>query len=348
MHYQEKIKKILSNFNLWILRDNLGSFVQSVVEGYDGIIVVLGIPQDIAPSVEAILPEVLSALSAQGLGRCKIMLSNPQVDNWGKRRAIAGVKNIIVVASGKGGVGKSTIAFNLAVSLANIGYKVGLADVDIYGPSIPSLSGITRRPVLKGDKMLPMKQFGIHMMSAGFLIEPDEALIWRGPMASKMLGQILRSTLWAETEEDWCDYLIIDTPPGTSDVHLSLLESYFVDGVVIVSTPQELAIADVRRCMTMFQKFSVPILGIVQNYSAVELEVGRGIEIFGDGKNNLALAQQFGSKVIAHLPLSTSIHEATVKRKPLPMYSPEDSVSLEIFKISQCVISNIEGDECQK
>lgn len=339
MNYQKTIKQLLSSFVLGAVRTDLSECIESIVQHTDEIIVALGVPLDLSLEVEAMMPEVQSTLANHGISKCKIVLTNPTRREFDKRRAIPGVKNVVVVASGKGGVGKSTIAFNLAIALSTLGKSVALVDIDIYGPSLPSLSGVTRKPILKNNKMVPWLKFGIKMMSAGFLIEEDEALIWRGPMATKMLAQLLQSTDWQDDGRQ-CEYLIIDTPPGTADVHLSLLENYFVDGAIIVSTPQKLAVADVRRCMTMFSKFHIPILGMVQNYSMVETEMGGGMMIFGDGHENTKLAKQFDTAIIASIPLDVGINDSAIKHKPLPIYQPSSKFSKEMQRLSEHVMQH--------
>lgn len=195
------------------------------------------------------------------------------------------IKKIIAVASGKGGVGKSTVAFNLAVALARAGKKVGLLDADIYGPSVPRLSGIgDRKPTQDAEnKVIPLEAHGLKIMSIGFLIEEDKALIWRGPMVQTAIYQMLRDIAWA-TDADPLDYLIIDMPPGTGDAQLTLAQKVPVTGAVIVSTPQDLALIDARKAIAMFEKTNVPVLGIVENMSVyVCPECGHEDHIFGHG-----------------------------------------------------------------
>lgn len=241
-----------------------------------------------------------------------------------KATPVKGVKKVIVVASGKGGVGKSTIAFNLALALAELGKKVGIVDVDIYGPSLPQLSGIYQKPVIDNDLVIPHSKFGIKLMSVGYLVEPGAALVWRGPMTSKMLFQLIRMTNWGVDGE--LDYLIVDTPPGTGDVHLSLAENYKIDGAIVVSTPQELATTDAAKGIDMFSKLNIRVLGIVQNMSYFEDLSGEKHYIFGkDGASKLA--KKYKLELLADLPISKDLAEACDSGKPLVLMDKKSNIS---------------------
>ena len=223
---------------------------------------------------------------------------------WNSNR-ISGIAKIIAVSSGKGGVGKSTTTVNLAHSLYKIGKKVGLLDADIYGPSIPKMLGINGQPEIKDNKIIPLVANGIKCMSIGFLVGEDSAVIWRGPQATKALNQMLRDVEWEEL-----DYLLIDMPPGTGDIHLSLAQQVPVDGVVIVTTPQEVALADARKSIEMFKKVNVPIIGIIENMSGfVDKESGKTHYIFGEGGGKkLGLAT--GSPFLGTIPIDISLRES--------------------------------------
>jgi ATP-binding protein involved in chromosome partitioning len=250
---------------------------------------------------------------------CRISLTNREEKTQSK--ALPQVKRIIAISSGKGGVGKSTIAFNLAITLANKGFKVGLVDVDIYGPSLPKLSGIKAKPVLSDNFMLPHEKFGIKMMSVGFLVDENEATVWRGPMTTKVLFQLMRMTKWGEL-----DYLIVDTPPGTGDVHLSLAENYDIDGAIIISTPQQLAQADVIKGINMYKKLGVPVLGIIENMSYFTDISGHKNYVFGT--SNLAkLAKKCGTALLAEFPISSELSTASDNNSPLTFYEPQHWVS---------------------
>lgn len=232
---------------------------------------------------------------------------------------IPGVKNILAIASGKGGVGKSTVTSNLAVALADKGYKVGLVDADIYGPSMPMMFDVVNaqpkgREVDGNKKILPVESYGVKLLSIGFFSNTDEAVVWRGPMASKALNQMLWDTFWGEL-----DYLLIDLPPGTGDIHLSLVQSIPVTAAVVVSTPQKIALADARKGVAMFQMDSigVPVLGIVENmsyFTPAELPDNK-YYIFGEGGAK-GLAEQLKLPLLGEIPLVQSVREAADAGRP--------------------------------
>lgn len=282
------------------------------------------------------LKEKIEELFARESIKVKITLSNPTATH-NKIQPVVGVKKIIMVASGKGGVGKSTIAFNLAISLSKKGYKVGLVDVDIYGPSLPRLSGITKKPALDNNMMIPHYKYGISMMSVGYLIDGADALIWRGPMTTKMLYQLIRLTNWACHHDNDLDYLIIDTPPGTGDVQLSLMENYPIEGAIVVSTPQEMAISDVAKSINMLEKMNIPIIGIVQNYSYIEDKSGHKSYLFGSNKGNIALAKKHNTKLLAELPISQEVSSACDEGKPISYYKEDNECSKMIDAIASAV-----------
>lgn len=238
-----------------------------------------------------------------------------------KNAPVKGVKKVIVVASGKGGVGKSTVAFNLSIALAEQGKKVGIVDVDIYGPSLPKLSGISQKPVIEENMVIPHSKFGVKMMSVGFLVEKDAPLVWRGPMTSKMLYQLIRMTNWGEL-----DYLIVDTPPGTGDVHLSLAENYKIDGAIVVTTPQELALIDAAKGIEMFKKLNIPVIGIVENMSYYEDDSGKKHFIFGkDGAEKLA--SKFRIEVLAKFPIYPELTKASDNGAPITVMDNTHPIS---------------------
>jgi len=237
------------------------------------------------------------------------------------------VKNIIAVASGKGGVGKSTTAANLALALAAEGARVGVLDADIYGPSQPMMLGISRRPESEdGQTMEPLEAHGIQVMSIGFLVNQDEAMIWRGPMATQALEQLLRQTNWKDL-----DYLVVDLPPGTGDIQLTLSQRVPMTGAVIVTTPQDIALIDARKAVTMFEKVGVPILGIVENMAVhVCSQCGHAEHIFGEGGGK-RYAQEKGIDYLGALPLDIRIREQADSGKPTVVADP-DSEAAKIYK----------------
>lgn len=229
------------------------------------------------------------------------------------------VKNIVAVASGKGGVGKSTTAANLALALAAEGARVGVLDADIYGPSQPMMLGIDRRPESEdGKTMDPLENHGIQVMSIGFLIDQNEAMIWRGPMATQALEQLLRQTNW-----DDLDYLIVDMPPGTGDIQLTLSQRVPMTGAVIVTTPQDIALLDAKKAVTMFEKVGVPILGIVENMAVhVCSNCGHAEHIFGEGGGKRYAAER-GIDYLGALPLDMQIRVQADSGKPTVVADPE-------------------------
>lgn len=246
-------------------------------------------------------------------------------------KPIDNVKNIIAVASGKGGVGKSTVAVNLALALAVEGAKVGVLDADIYGPSQPRMLGISRQPESKDGKSLePIENYGIQSMSIGFLIDEETPMIWRGPMVTQALEQLLNDTNWADL-----DYLVIDLPPGTGDTQLTLAQKVPVSGALIVTTPQDIALLDARKGFKMFEKVEVPVLGIVENMSThICSSCGHEEHIFGEGGGK-RMAEQYGVDFLGSLPLDIRIREETDGGKPTVKAEPESRISLIFREIAR-------------
>jgi ATP-binding protein involved in chromosome partitioning len=242
-------------------------------------------------------------------------------------KLIPGVRNIIAVASGKGGVGKSTTAVNLALALAAEGANVGLLDADIYGPSQPAMLGISDRPETPdGKSLLPMRKYGLQAMSVGFLIDVETPMIWRGPMVTQALEQLLRDTRWEDL-----DYLVVDLPPGTGDIQLTLSQKVPVTGAIIVTTPQDIALLDARKGLKMFEKVSVPIIGLVENMSThVCSHCGHEEHIFGAGGAE-RMSKDYNVQVLGSLPLDISIRETTDAGKPTVVAEPNGRIA-EIYK----------------
>ena len=238
-------------------------------------------------------------------------------------KPIDNVKNIIAVASGKGGVGKSTVAVNLALALSAEGASVGILDADIYGPSQPRMLGISGKPESNdGQTLEPMKSYDLQAMSIGFLIDEETPMIWRGPMVTQALEQLLNDTNWSDL-----DYLIIDLPPGTGDTQLTLAQKVPVSGAIVVTTPQEIALLDARKGFKMFEKVEVPILGIVENMSThICSKCGEVEAIFGEGGGQ-RMAEEYGVDFLGGLPLDISIREGTDSGKPSVVADPESKIA---------------------
>ncbi len=236
---------------------------------------------------------------------------------------LPGVKNIIAVASGKGGVGKSTTTVNLALALAAEGARVGILDADIYGPSQPMMMGVSGKPEsLDGQSMEPLMGHGIQVMSIGFIVEPDQAMIWRGPMATQALDQLLRQTNWQDL-----DYLLVDMPPGTGDIQLTLSQRVPLTGAVIVTTPQDIALLDARKGVSMFEKVGVPIIGVVENMAVYCCpNCGHTEHIFGQGGGH-KMAQDFNMPYLGALPLNLSIREQADAGRPTVVADPDGEIA---------------------
>ena len=295
------------------------------IDGQDvSIDIELGYP---AKSLFPLLRQQLVAAIKQvtGVGQVTVHLSSRVVAHAAQRgvQLLPQVKNIIAVASGKGGVGKSTTAVNLALALAAEGASVGLLDADIYGPSQPMMMGIEGRPESSdGKTMDPMENHGVQVMSIGFLVAKDEAMIWRGPMATQALEQLLRQTNWRDL-----DYLIVDMPPGTGDIQLTLSQRVPMTGAVIVTTPQDIALLDAKKGIKMFEKVGVPILGIVENMAVhICSQCGHTEHIFGH-EGGKRMAEEFGMPYLGALPLDLSIRLQADSGKPTVVSDPEGAVA---------------------
>ena len=297
--------------------------------------VVLGYP---ARSQWAALAEQVRAhlLTLAGVTEAEVNVSSQIVAHAAQRGValLPGVKNIIAIASGKGGVGKSTTTVNLALALAAEGARVGILDADIYGPSQPLLLGLQgRRPESPDNKsLLPLESLGVQSMSIGYLVDDDQAMIWRGPMVSQALQQLLNDTRW-----DNLDYLLIDMPPGTGDVQLTLSQKIPVTGAVIVTTPQDIALLDAKKGLKMFEKVGVPILGLVENMSVhICSNCGHAEPIFGEG-GAAKMAEQYGMTVLGQLPLDLSIRLSADQGKPSVAAEPDGEIARRYQAIARQV-----------
>ena len=278
-----------------------------------------------------------AARTVAGVERVQVNIVTKVVAHAVQRgvQLLPGVKNIVAVASGKGGVGKSTTAANLA--LAAEGATVGLLDADIYGPSQPMMMGIAGRPEsLDGKTMEPLVNHGVQVMSIGFLVDQDEAMIWRGPMATQALEQLLRQTNWKDL-----DYLIVDMPPGTGDIQLTLSQRVPITGAVIVTTPQDIALLDAKKGIKMFEKVGVPILGIVENMAVhVCTKCGHAEHIFGEGGGR-KMAQDYGMDYLGALPLAMQIRLQADSGQPTVVAEPESEVARIYKQVARDVAAKI-------
>ncbi|MBL8172585.1 MAG: iron-sulfur cluster carrier protein ApbC [Acidobacteria bacterium] len=249
---------------------------------------------------------------------------------------IQGIKHIIAVSSGKGGVGKSTVAVNLAVSLSLLGAKVGILDTDVYGPNVPMMMGGNDMPMVRGNNIVPPVYHGVKTMSIGLLNPGDKAVVWRGPMLHSAVNQFLRQVEWGEL-----DYLVVDMPPGTGDVQLSLAQMVAVAGAVLVTTPQEVALSDVRKAYSMFEQLHVPILGIVENMSYFECpNDGNKYFIFGNGGGE-ALAERYGVPFLGGIPIAISIREGGDLGKPVVIGQPDSPQAKAFQAMAQNVAAQV-------
>lgn len=342
---EQKIKEVLSDIKEPVLNIDFVKldFVKGISLNGKNLKLKLGI----SDTNEIILDDTRKKITEE-LKKSIPEINNIEVDfttgvtehkNEKKSEVLPGIKNTIAVASGKGGVGKSTVAVNLAVALAKEGAKVGLIDADIYGPSIPLMFGLKGKPgvIMEGEKnkLVPMEKYGVKVMSIGFLMEEGTAVVWRGPMASSALKQFMSDVVWGEL-----DYLLFDMPPGTGDIQLTLSQTIPLTGAIIVTTPQEISITDARKGYIMFQKVNVPTIGIIENMSYYQTPEGNREYIFGrDGGRKMS--EEFNVKLLAEIPINTNIRIGGDEGIPLVIRKP-DSNEAEIFtKISKDLIKEI-------
>jgi len=272
------------------------------------------------PGVEGVTVTLTSNVPADGRNRGTIRLP---------------IRNAIAVASGKGGVGKSTVAVNVAVSLAAAGARVGLLDADIYGPNVPTMMGVDRMPPPEGGRLIPAQAHGVKVMSIGFLVQPGQPLIWRGPMLHSAIRQFIGDVEWGEL-----DYLVIDLPPGTGDAQLSLTQSLPLSGGLIVTLPQQVSLEDARRGLEMFRTMDVPILGVVENMSFLELPDGTRMDVFGQGGGE-RLAAQAGVPFLGSLPLDPIVRESGDQGVPVVVARPESAVAKALTSLTEAIAARV-------
>jgi ATP-binding protein involved in chromosome partitioning len=291
--------------------------------------------QEIAKQIKLESEQALKALPGMKVVYVDVKLQGaPQAPGqrspFGQQNRMPGIKRVVAVASGKGGVGKSTLSVNLACGLQHLGQKVGLLDCDIYGPSIPLMMGINQKPTISADdKMIPPSNHGVKLMSMGFLLEGDQPVIWRGPMIMKTIQQFITAVEWGEL-----DYLLVDLPPGTGDAQLSLCQTVPLDGGVIVTTPQEASLGVVRKGIAMFQKVNVPILGIVENMSYYVTPSGERVEIFGHGGGHNEATRQ-NVPFLGEVPLFVEIREGGDSGMPVVVSAPAKPAGQAMLRIAE-------------
>lgn len=277
-----------------------------------------------------------AVMVVNGVENVEIVLdSNVPSDGRNRGNLSVQAKNVVAIASGKGGVGKSTVSVNVAVSLAKAGAKVGLLDADIYGPNIPTMMGVEKLPAFNDNKIIPADAYGVRLMSIGFLVKPGQPLIWRGPMLHSAIRQFLSDVAWGEL-----DYLIIDLPPGTGDAQLSLAQSIPISGGVIVTTPQAVSLEDASRGLYMFKQLEIPILGVIENMSFLELPDGQIMEIFGSGGGE-ALANEAQTDFFGKIPLSSDVRVGGDSGEPIVISQPNSKAAEALKHMSELIAAKL-------
>ena len=307
-----------------------------ISSGNVGLTVVLTTPA--CPLKGQIESEVRSAvMSVPGVSAVNVRFdANVRADSRISGRLNLPIRNIVAVASGKGGVGKSTVAVNLAVALHQLGARVGVLDADIYGPNIPQMLGVQAMPAPKNQKLTPASAFGMQVMSMGFMIKPDQAVIWRGPMLHSAIRQLFTDVAWEEV-----DYLIVDLPPGTGDAQLTLAQSVPLTGGIIVSTPQDVALSDARRGLAAFRQLQVPILGIIENMAYfVAPDTGHRYDIFGYGGAERA-ARELGVPFLGRLPLDPRARVGGDEGMPVVVAYPDSEIAVAFQTIAKQLAAQV-------
>lgn len=312
--------------------------VKDIEVGSTGVHVILAPTTARADVIEQIRAAVSQTVAqVPGVRAVEVTVSAPEQP---QRRmpsgptGIPGVARVLAVASGKGGVGKSTVSANLALALATLGHRVGLLDADVYGPSIPIMFGLRERPRSTDDKrIIPLERLGLKIISLGLFVEDETPIIWRGPMINKLLTQFLREVAWGEL-----DYLVLDLPPGTGDAQLTITQQVPLTGGIIVTTPQDVALLDVKRGITMFQQVHAPVLGVIENMSYhICSGCGERAELFGHGGGE-RVAEQFGVPFLGEIPLVRDIRIAADKGQPIVAAHPEHPQSRALLAIAQRIV----------
>jgi ATP-binding protein involved in chromosome partitioning len=277
-----------------------------------------------------------AVLSLPGVKKVDVKL-DANVPSDGRTRGLMQlpIRNAVAIASGKGGVGKSTVAVNVAVALAQSGASVGLLDADIYGPNVPTMMGVENLPPATKDKLVPAEAYGVKMMSIGFLVKPHQPLIWRGPMLHSAIRQFLSDVVWGEL-----DYLIIDLPPGTGDAALSLAQSLPLSGGVIVTLPQQVSLEDARRGLEMFRQLNIPILGVVENMGFLELPDGTRLDIFGTGGGE-QLSKEAGVPFLGTIPMDAEVRIGGDSGKPVVVDKPQSPAAQALSHLASLIAARV-------
>jgi ATP-binding protein involved in chromosome partitioning len=343
---QERVMQLLESVRDPLLERNLielGMVKDALIE--DGRVRVgIELPTAAWDPRELLEQEIRRALSAAAGDRRIELTWSSQVRasrapaSGGAPNLVPGARNIILFASGKGGVGKSTVATNVAAALAQLGANVGLLDADIYGPSIPTMLGTTEAPTISagGQKLIPVEKHGLKLMSIGFVVPAKEAMSWRGPMLNGALIQFMRDVDWGDL-----DYLVLDMPPGTGDVQLTIAQNVKVSGAALVSTPQDVALADVVRAKAMFDRVDIPTLGVVENMSAFECPSCHAVHhIFAHG-GAAKLAGELGVPLLGEVPIEIGVREAGDAGKPVVLARPESAASKAFFAIARRIATDL-------
>ena len=330
-----------------VVAEDRAGFVIEVSAGETGLYAPV---RDAAEAALAAIPgmsRVTVVLTAEAVAARRTASLSPQARDQSRTKAPvaterpAHVRRVIGVASGKGGVGKSTVAVNLACALAARGLRIGMLDADVYGPSLPTMLGVSGKPDYVDGAIVPHQAFGMKVMSMGLLTKAEDAMIWRGPMASQALTQMLTQTRWG-TEDQPMDVLVVDLPPGTGDVHLTLVQKTLLDGMVIVSTPQEVALADARRAHTMFEKVGAKTLGLIENMSGFPDPVtGKLIPIFGHGGARDE-AERLGVAFLGDLPLSQALREGGDAGRPLVSVEPDGDMARRFGVVAAAIVEKLD------
>ena len=342
---EEKISEVVARFRDPVLKNDFVSlrFLKNISLNGKNLSLVIGTSDSSNPTLEELREDISKTLKVEFPNLEEVTIDFvPAVlehKNPKKSSIMPGVKNTIAVASGKGGVGKSTVTVNLACALTSLGFKVGIIDADIYGPSIPLMMNLKGKPsVTKADgknKLLPMEQYGVEVMSIGFLMEEGTAVVWRGPMASSALKQFMSEVVWGDL-----DFILFDMPPGTGDIQLTLSQTLPLTGALIVTTPQEISLADARKGHIMFSKVNVPTLGIIENMSYYQKQDGSKDYIFGQGGGQ-KMSDEYKVNLLGEIPINTSIREYGDSGKPIVIADPSSPEAESFIDIARKFVNEV-------